>query len=123
MSAKHTMSQARLNMDKADREERASLRKGSSAKELKHIQNVNNVEVADNIMKALKSLPASKRRKLEFEIRTQLRNEQSELQQLSKDLEKSHAEMAAKERELLIAKEAYQKKAKNADAKTQRMVS
>merc|ERR1712039_300334 len=66
-------------------------------------------------MKALKSLPASKRRKLEFEIRTQLRNEQSELQQLSKDLEKSHAEMAAKERELLIAKEAYQKKAKNAD--------
>eukprot|EP01084_Bolivina_argentea_P295370 508489_1 len=113
--AQQAINKTRETLDNHKKEERKSLNSRSTAKESKHLREINQVEVSDNILKALKSLPASSRRKLEWEIRNQLMNEQAEMKKLSHELTQNHRTIAKQEQELLESKQEYERRAKKAD--------
>merc|ERR1712228_1110823 len=115
MKAQKALEKTRQTMADSKKEERASLKAASSKKNSAHMKMLGNVTISDNILKALKSLPASSRRGLENEIRMQLMNEQKELQQLTQQLSQNHLTIAKQQQMLAASKEEYEKKAKKAD--------
>merc|ERR1712228_847037 len=111
MKAQKALEKTRQTMADSKKEERASLKAASSKKNSAHMKMLGNVTISDNILKALKSLPASSRRGLENEIRMQLMNEQKELQQLTQQLSQNHLTIAKQQQMLAASKEEYEKKA------------